>query len=46
MVLFSRDISRGPYIQNTQCFRKISPHFSWYGKKPKIHELRAFGWDI
>ena len=24
----------------------ISTHFSWYGKKPKIHELRAFGCDI
>ena len=24
----------------------ISPHFSWNGKKPIIHELRTFGCDI
>ena len=23
-----------------------SPHFSWYDKRPKIHELREFGCDI
>ena len=24
----------------------ISPQFSWYGKNPRIHELRTFGCDI
>ena len=23
-----------------------SPHFAWYGQKPRIHELRTFGCDI
>ena len=23
-----------------------SPHFAWYGKRPIIHELRKFGFDI
>ena len=24
----------------------ISPHFTFYGKNPSIHELRTFGFDI
>ena len=23
-----------------------SPHFIWFGKHPRVHELRAFGCDI
>ena len=25
---------------------KASPHFSWYDKRTRIHELREFGCDI
>ena len=25
---------------------KTSPHFSWYGQNPSVHELRTFGCNI